>query len=63
MSKKNELEGIGKKIYPWKIIEGFFVENKLKGFGRIIDQNGDYLVGYFKDDDEFYGWGHREVDG
>ena len=63
MSKLNELEGFGKKIYPWKIVEGFFSNNKLKGFGRVINSNGDYLVGNFKDDDEFYGWGYREVDG
>lgn len=48
-----DLEGIGRKVfiaggYDTNIQEGYFVNNKLNGFGRVIYPNGDYYVGTFK---------------
>ena len=31
------------------IYEGFFLNSKRNGFGRCIEDNGDYYVGYWKD--------------
>ena len=59
----NNLNGIGKKIHPWVIIEGQFKDNKLQGFGRHIDRDGEYAIGFFIENDMFKGFGHRKVGG
>jgi antitoxin component YwqK of YwqJK toxin-antitoxin module len=34
MNKDGQLDGIGKKVYPHKILEGQFKNGVLCGFGR-----------------------------
>jgi hypothetical protein len=47
------LNGIGRKIDvlsdgEGKILEGSFFKNKLNGFGRCMDVNQNYWVGFWK---------------
>ena len=35
--------------------EGFYKDDKLHGFGRVIYPHGDYSIGEFADDNPLYG--------
>ena len=48
-------QGIGRKIYPYKIVEGQFVKGQLYGFGRVIWHHGSCQIGWYKDG-ELYGY-------
>ena len=47
----------------WQIFEGQFVDNRLRGFGRIVSGDGIYAIGYWQDDTYFQGYCKRIKDG
>ena len=53
LQKSGNLHGIGRKMNRWQIFEGQFVDNRLRGFGRVITGDGLYAIGYFQDDTLF----------
>ena len=63
LNSNNELQGIGKKITPWSVIEGYFEDNQLKGLGRHLRNDGTYCVGNFSSDLRLRGYGKRIVNG
>lgn len=51
IDEKNQLNGLGRKIYlGGRIEEGNFNDNKLNGFGRIMEDNKTDVIGHWKDE-------------
>ena len=54
MNDKKKLSGLGRKIELGStsgvMMEGFFSNNNLNGFGRCISSDGTMAIGFFKDD-------------
>ena len=62
IDSNNVLNGIGKKITPFYVMEGQFINNKLCGFGRQI-RHQISAIGYWESDNKINGYCQRVKDG
>ena len=63
INSHNKLDGIGKKIHPWCILEGEFSDSQMCGFGRQIRGDKIYAFGYWKSDLLLKGYAKRLKEG